>query len=320
VVKPSERLNAGIAKVSGTIRSHKEATLGTKITAQVRAVHVEIGDRVKAGQRLVTLDPTNATIALSNAQAAERAADVNVKNAKIELERTKALRAENAVPEATLERAQAAADAAAAQLDQARAMVRQARQQITDATIVAPFEGVISARMVSEGTMVTSMPPTQLLSITDIDHLEVKLAVPEALAPLANAGETLSGRASPGETPFTAKVRIAAPTVDPQTRTVEVLADVAPGPGIRPGALVVVDLSKAEGLVGPFLPTSAIREENGKSFVLVLVKGKLERREVSIEKIDPGTVRARGVTPADQVVADPDDTLRAGDAASVLEG
>ena len=320
VVKPAERLTAGVAKISGTIRSRQEATLGTKITAQVRAVHVDIGDRVKAGQRLISLDPTNATIALSNAQAAERAADVGVKNAKLELDRAKTLRAEGAVPEAALERAQAAADAAAAQLDQARAMVRQARQQITDATIVAPFDGVVSARMVSEGTMVTSMPPTQLLSLTDVDHLEVRLAVPEALSQFANPGETLAGRASPGETPFSAKVRIAAPVVDPQTRTVEVLADVVPGPGIRPGALVVVDLSKAEGLVGPFLPSVAVRQEAGKTFVLVLVKGKLERRDVSVEKIDPGTVRARGVTPADLVVVDPDDTLRPGDAAHVLEG
>lgn len=320
VIQPAERLPTGVAQVSGTIRSRNETTLGTKITAQVVKVHVDVGDRVKKGQRLVTLDPTNASIQLSNAQAAERAANVAVQNAKVELDRAKALKAEGATTDAMLERAQAAYDSSAAQADQARAMVRASRQATVDASIVAPFEGVISARMVNEGAMVTSMPPTQLLSITDVDHLEVRLAVPEALSALATPGEVLTGRVSPGNTPIKVKVRVTSPVVDPATRTVEVLADVEAGQGVRPGSLIDVDFAKAEALVGPFLPAAAVREDAGKHFVLVVNSGKLERKDVKIEKINPGTVRATGVTSKDQVVADPDDTLRAGDAAQILKG
>ncbi|HEU4405614.1 MAG TPA: efflux RND transporter periplasmic adaptor subunit [Polyangiaceae bacterium] len=321
-VKPSDRLEAGAARVTGVVRSKSEATLSSKITAQIARLDVNVGDRVRAGQVLVQLDATNARIQLQNAQAAERLAAANLANARLELGRTTALSESGAVAPAQLDRAKTTGELSEAQLDQARAAVRAAQQQIADATLAAPFAGVVSAKHKNAGDTVASMPPTAIVSVVDPDRLEVRLTLPEALAPFAQPGETLRGAVSPSGAPFEAKVRALGAVIDPATRTIEVLADVPAGgdAAIKPGALVTVDFAQADSIKGPFLPAAAVRREGDKSFVMVVgADGRVERREVTAVPVNPGTVLVRGpVGPADRVALDPSGALRPGDRVSAL--
>jgi multidrug efflux pump subunit AcrA (membrane-fusion protein) len=83
--------------------------------------------------------------------------------------------------------------------------------------------------------------------------------------------------------------------VDPATRAIEVLADVAAvgGPPLRPGTLVNIDFG-AFGAGGEmFVPASAIRTDGDKSYVLVVASGKAERREVEAAPVNPGTVAVK---------------------------
>ena len=109
---------------------------------------------------------------------------------------------------------------AAAQLDQARAAIRAAEQQVRDAVITAPFAGIVTAKLRNAGDTVTLMPVSPIVALTDIEHLEVRLTVPEALEPAIHPGQEIEGTSTPGGRRFQAKVRVKSAVVDPVTRTV----------------------------------------------------------------------------------------------------
>ena len=320
VAKPATGLETGLGRATGAIRARSDATLSAKATGQIKRLRVEVGDRVRAGAPLVEMDSTNARIQLENARAVERLAAASLAEAERELARSKVLFDQESLPQAGWDKAQTGRELAAAQLDQARAAVRAAAQAVADATIVAPFAGTVTARWRSAGDTVTLMPVTPILALTDLDHLEAKLAVPEAIESFVKPGTRVEGVTTPGGQRFQATVRVKAGVVDPATRTIEVLADVAgvEGPPLRPGTLVNVDFG-AFGAAGElFVPASAVRADGDKSYVLVVAAGKAERRDVEATPVNPGTVAVRkGLDAGADVIVDPG-ALTVGDAVTFL--
>ncbi|GEJ58116.1 efflux RND transporter periplasmic adaptor subunit [Anaeromyxobacter diazotrophicus] len=313
VGKAATRLDTGLARATGTLRAREEATLAARATGQIKRLRVEVGQRVRAGQPLVEMDPVNALIARDSARAAERLAAANLSAAEKELARSRVLHEQGALPDAGWDRAQTAHDLAAAQLDQAQAALRGAEQAVSDATLVAPFAGVVTARFHNAGDTVTMMPVSPILTLTDLDHLEVRLALPEAIEGFVKPGQRVRGVTAPGGLAFEARVRVKGAVVDPGTRTLEVLADVAPGAGLRPGTLVNVDFGGFADGGGLFLPASAVRSEGGRAAVLVVASGKAELRPVDAAPVNPGTWAVRGgLDPAAEVILDPG-SLAAGD-------
>lgn len=321
VAKPSKHLDSGVARVSGAIRAKNEATLSPKFSAQIVKMNAAVGDRVKRGQTLVQLDASNASIALQSAKAAERLAVLNVASAKVELDRNSALLKAGAIPGNMMDKVQTGYDVSAAQLDQARVAIRASQQQIADSTITAPFDGVVTARFKNVGDTVAMMPPSPILTLTDPDSLELKLSVPEALVAYAKAGDEIHGIASPSGLPFSAKVRVVGGTVELATRTVEVLADIIkPLDGsLRPGALVSVDFGKSGAMAGPFIPAAAVRTEGAAHFVHVVRASKIERRDVVVVPVNPGTLQVKsGLGFEDDVVVDGGSGLRVGDQVAIV--
>jgi RND family efflux transporter MFP subunit len=242
------------------------------------------------------MDATNAGIALQNARAAERLAAASLDGAEKELARGKVLYEQQSLPEAGYDRVKTGRELAAAQLDQARAAVRAAEQAVADCTLVAPFDGVITAKLRNAGDTVTLMPVSPILALTDVDRLEARLAVPEAIEAYAKPGQAIEGLTTPGGQRFEARVRVKGSVVDPATRTVEVLADVGKvdGPALRPGTLVNVDFGAFGEKDGLFVPTAALRADGRGQFVLVVVGGKVERRDLEVAPVHPGTVAVKG--------------------------
>jgi RND family efflux transporter MFP subunit len=314
VVRPAAQIETGLARATGTIRAREDTVLSAKATAQIRRIRAEVGDRVKAGQVLVELDATNAEIALANARALERLAVARLAEADRDLARGKLVLDGGGMPPAAFEQLETGREIAAAQLDQARAQVRAAEQAVADARITAPFAGVVTAKHRNAGDTVTLMPLSPIVALTDVDHLEVRLAVPEALEPAIEVGQQIEGTTTPGGRRFRAKVRVKGAVVDPVTRTVEVLADVVAAEGLRPGTLVTADFGRfAEG-GGLFLPATAVRTDGKVSWVFVVAGGKAERRDVVARAVHPGTVIVKQGLAADaEVVADPG-ALAPGDA------
>jgi RND family efflux transporter MFP subunit len=317
---PATRLETGLARATGAVRARQEAVLAAKGSGQIQRILVEVGDRVRAGQRLVEMDGAMAAIAVENGRAAVRLAEANLAAAERELTRGQALNAEQAMADAGFDRVKTAHELAAAQLDQARAGLRMAEQQHADTIITAPFAGMITARWRNAGDSVTAMPITPIVTLTAVDRLEGRLAVPEGVAPFVQVGQEVQGVTTPGGQEFTARVRVRNAVVDPMARTVEVLVDVtsAKGPPLRPGTLVNVDFGGFGARDGLYLPASAVLADGQGSYVFVIAGGKAERREVRATQVNPGVVAvAGGLDPATAVVLDPG-SLAAGDAVVAL--
>jgi RND family efflux transporter MFP subunit len=318
VTKPSPRIETGLARATGAVRAREDAVLSAKATGQIKRIRVQVGDRVKAGAVLAEMDAVNANIALQNAKAMERLGAARLEEAERELARAKQVFEGGAMPQSGMDQAQTGRDVAAAQLDQARAGLQQAERAVQDATITAPFAGVVTAKYRNAGDTVTMMPVSPIVALTDVDHLELRLAVPEALEPAIQPGQLVQGETTPGGQPFQAKVRVKSAVVDPATRTIEVLADVVTADGLRPGTIVTADFGRfAEG-GGMFIPSTAVQTDGKKSWVFVAVNGKAERREIVAQPVHPGTVVVRqGLGPDADVIVDPG-TLEAGTAVVAL--
>jgi RND family efflux transporter MFP subunit len=318
VAKPSTTLDTALGRATGVVRSRDEATLASKMTGQIERVRVQVGDRVKKGQPLVEMDDAIARASAANAHAALKVAEANLAAAERELARARQLHSEQGISESGLDRAQTARDMAAAQAEQAHAAARIADQNLADTVLRAPFDGTITARHKSAGDTVTSMPVTPILGIVDTDHLEVKLSVPEAIEGFARPGALVAGQSTLGGQKFEAKVRVKGAVIDPQTRSVEVLADVVKSEGtLRAGAVVTVDLGSFGGEGDVFIPASALQREGEQAFVLVVASGKAERRDVRANAVHPGTVMVAGLAPDAAVVVEPG-VLKAGDAVVAL--
>jgi RND family efflux transporter MFP subunit len=313
-VKPATRVETGLARATGTLRAREDAVLSARATGQIKRIRVSVGDRVAAGAILAEMDATNARIALENARALERLAKARLAEAERGLARGKVLVEGGGIAQSRFEEVETGREMAAAQYDQARAAVRAAEQQVADATIVAPFSGVVTGKFRNAGDTVSLMPVSPIVGLTDVDHLEVRLAVPEALEPAIAPGQAVEGTTTPGGRRFQAKVRVKNSIVDPATRTVEVLADVVAAEGLRPGTLVTVDFGRFGEGGGLFVPATAVRTDGKASWVFVVASGKAERRDVAAELVHPGTVLVRlGLAPEAEVVLDPG-KLSAGDA------
>jgi RND family efflux transporter MFP subunit len=306
VTRPSARIETGLARATGAVRAREDAVLSARATGQIKRVRVQVGDRVKAGAVLAEMDPVNAQIALQTARAAERLAAARLAEAEREANRAKVIFDQGAMPQSTFDQAQTGREMAAAQADQAKAALRMAEQALADTTITAPFSGAITGKFRNAGDTVTLMPVSPIVQLTDVDHLELRLTVPEALEPAITPGQLIAGETTPGGRAFKAKVRVKSSVVDPATRTVEVLADVVSADGIRPGTLVTADFGRfAEG-GGVFVPATAVKTDGSRSWVLVVANGKAERREVVARPVVPGTtVVQQGLAPDADVIVDP---------------
>jgi RND family efflux transporter MFP subunit len=319
-VRPTEQIETGLARATGVVRAREDAVLSARATGQIVRVRVSVGDRVKAGATLAELDGTNARIALQNARAMERLAAARLAEAERGSARAEVLREGGGLAESAFEQAQTGREMAAAQLDQARAAVRAAEQQIADTVVTAPFAGVVTAKFRNAGDTVSLMPISPIVALTDVDRLELRLTVPEALEPAVEEGRVIEAVTTPGGRTVRAKVRVKSAIVDPASRTVEVLADVVGAPGLRPGTLVTADFGRFGEEGGVFLPATAVKTDGKASWVFVVEGGKAARRDVVAAPVHPGTVAVRQGLDADaEVVLEPG-TLSAGDTVVSLAG
>ncbi|MFY3745462.1 efflux RND transporter periplasmic adaptor subunit [Anaeromyxobacter sp. Red801] len=306
--RPIDRLEGETARATGELRAKLQATVSAKAAGTIVRVRAQVGDRVRKGDPIVELDAATVAIQLDQARAARKMALAVRDDARTDLGRTEQLAQAEAAAPALLDKARAGAQQAEASLEQADAQVRLLEQTLRDLVVRAPFDGVVTARARNVGDYVSMMPPTPIATVVASDALEVRLAVPEGLVDPLKAGAVLRGRSIPGGAPFEARVTSVGATVDPQTRSVEVLADVRAGAGagaLRSGGLAEVDLGGSSAAQGPFVPAQAVVREGARRFVWVAEGGVARRREVQAEAVTPQWTRVRaGVGSGDAVVVE----------------
>ncbi|MFZ5538791.1 MAG: efflux RND transporter periplasmic adaptor subunit [Pseudomonadota bacterium] len=309
--------------VPGNVLAISQATVRSKLSAEVRRVHVREGDRVAAGQIVAEFD----TAALRT-QLAERTAALESARAQLEqAERTRQANAQlvkqNFISKNAFDTADSAYRAQAAAVEAARAQLEQTQLMLADAVVRAPIAGQIAKRYVQPGEKVAFDAP--LVSIVDLSQLEVQAQAPVSdvarIARGAKAEVEIEGLA--GRT-FAGRVDRINPSAEPGTRTINVyVALTNPDSILKAGMFARVRLQVGADAEVPALPLAAVRIEGGQPSVWVLADGKLARRQVRLGRRDERAQLVEiveGITPADAVISTKFDNLREGLAARIVSG
>lgn len=259
-----------VIQTTGTVHARETAMISPQVPGHIRQVLVQAGDRVRAGQLLVTLDDAAMQSAVEQAMAGEAAAQKQQMAAATQaslaaqtLARYQMLRDQKSVSpqefdevEKRSEAAQLQVAAYAAQSDQARAAVTGARTQLGYATLRAPFAGVVTARMADPGTL--AAPGMPVLQIDRDGPLQVYTTVDESLIGSIHAGMKLPvGVAGIDAANLDGTVAEIVPAADPASHSFLVRLDLPPLKSVRAGMYATVGVP---GGVKPMIlvPQSAV--------------------------------------------------------------
>lgn len=297
----------GSWEYAAEVRARTESRLGFRVGGKIVRRNADLGDTVKAGQVLASLDAQDLKLGQDAARAALVAAQANLDQTAADLKRFRELRDQGFISSAELERRDTALKAAQAQLDQARAQSNVQGNQAAYAALVADASGVITGVDAEPGMVVAAGTP--VVRLAHDGPRDVVFSVPEDKAELIRALAGQPGRfkvrlwGATGEA-LPATIREIAAAADPVTRTFLVKADVGKAP-VRLGqtATVVVEAPAVAAVTK--LPLSALKEEQGKSVVWVVDKASMtvQPQPVQIAGADGNeAVVTAGVQPGQLVV------------------
>ena len=301
-----------LLNASGYVTPRRRATIAAKITGRVTGVFFDEGTHVHQGQLLATLDDSDAKKALDaatadhqSAQAAIADYEVQLKNARIVLNRAEQLQKAGVQTQEQLDNARTAADSLQAKIDLAKAQTtaaeartREAQQAVDNCTIRAPFEGIVVSKDAQVGEMVSPISAgggftrTGIATVVDMNSNEIEVDVNESYIARVKPGQHVNAvlDAYP-DWNIDSRVRTIIPSADRQKATVKVrISFVKLDPRILPDMGIKVtflgdETSKNTGAAAQpalLIPQNAVRDDNGKKIVFLLKNNKAERRAVTV--------------------------------------
>ena len=287
VVVTDQDIRTGPA-LSGTLAPEREATIRSELTAPVVETLVEQGQRVNAGQLLLRLDDAAIRDQLLSARSAVTTAQANLTVAQHENERNETLLKAGAIAERAAEQSRAQVTASRAQLATAQAQLASAEKQSGNTRITAPFAGIVSAREVNAGDVVS--PGTALITVVDPSTMRLEASVPaEALAAVRlGAPVDFSVTGYPNRH-FTGRVTRINPIADPATRQVRIIASLPNNGGTLVGGLFAEGRVSSESHRAAVVPQSAVDERGLRPSVMRLRSGRTEKAEVTLGLRDAAT-------------------------------
>jgi RND family efflux transporter MFP subunit len=262
------------------LRPILQADVGAKSVGYLDAVLVDRGDRVRRGQTLALVRPSDLPDQLSAARGALAQSQASVALARANKERAERLAPTGVVSQQELQQAQTAVATAEATLASAQSNVDALAVRLGELRIESPLDGVVSARRLDPGALVgpTSGNAT-VLTVQRIDVLRAFVPVNEADVSRLQVGQEahLSLDALPGQQ-VTGKVVRVSPSFDPVSRTVDAEVQVANADGVlRPGmygrAAVVTEVHRDAVVV----PAQAVQISDGKAYAFAVRGDKVAR-------------------------------------------
>jgi len=228
-------------EATGEFMSPVRSELSPKLPGRVAKLYVDEGSRVHRGQPVLLLESDYARIHLQSAQAEAARAKAARDEAARDLERKKELMAKNSIPKATFDRSQAMFDQTSAAYAGANAQVALLRQQIADATMRSPVDGIVAEKRTDVGARLGEAGVAFVF--VQLSPLKLRFQVPERLLGKITVGDRVTARVDPypGET-FEGTIKTVGGIIDPKTRTMFAEAEFANKDGrLRPGLFARVE-------------------------------------------------------------------------------
>lgn len=331
--------------VSGTLAADEEAELGPKVAGRLSALNVDLGSRVRRGQTLARLSPTDSELRVRQTQnALEQAraqlglapgssvrtvepgdtalvkqAAANLTQARLTRDRMARLLQQQLIPQQDFDAAEAALQVAEARQQEAietartrQALIGQrmseldiARQQLSDTAITAPFDGMISERRSSIGDYVAVGSPVVVL--VRINPLRLRLEVPEREAADVRTGQPVQLTVEGDPEAHTGRVARISPSISEDSRTLLVEAEVPnPSGELRPGAFAKAQIVTQSGETAVLVPVASVITFAGIEKVIAVENGKaVEKRVRTGRRAGERVEILEGVAAGDTVVLEP---------------
>lgn len=313
-----------VLAIDGNVMAWQEAVIGAEIGQQrIAEVAVQVGDRVKKGQLLARIDEAAVAAELAEARAAVAELEAAASEAKSNAERADALRGQGFYSPQMQNQYATAERTAAARLLAARARLQSAQLRMSRTRVLAPDDGVISARAATVGSL--SQPGQELFRLIRGGRLEWQAEVSAVHLAAVKPGAVARLIPAVG-THVEARVRSVAPSVDPRSRNGIVYVDLPVQPagteGLRAGMF-----ARGEILTGQAaaltVPQAALVMRDGHAHVYRVLAGEGGQRRVELLRVKTGRRQAErveiieGLTPDTQVVVVGAGFLADGDVVSV---
>ncbi|MGE0310091.1 MAG: efflux RND transporter periplasmic adaptor subunit [Lautropia sp.] len=283
----------------GTLLPDEFVVIVPEIAGRLARIQFREGQKVQAGDVLVTLDAEILRAELQKARS-----DLNLAQANNDRAATLARQGTGTLR---------ARDEAYAAFLAAQANVALAKTRLDKATIVAPLTGIVGLRPVSVGAYVT--PGTPIVELANVDPLKVDFRVPELQLRNLQVGQhvVITADAVPTRV-FDGRIYAIDPIVDANGRAIRLRAEVPnPDRALSPGLFVRIRIIVERRPDAILVPESAVVAQTGRTFVYRLVDDRVAQVEVVLGQRRPGAVEVTsGLAPGDRVVIGGHQRLRDG--------
>lgn len=318
IVHPIVGSKAQEVVLPGNTQAFIDTSIYARTNGYLKQWFVDIGAQVRQGQLLAIIDAPELDQQLQQAEADLKSAQANQQLAQTTNVRWQALVAKHAV--SVQEADQMASDLAAKQAATAaaEANVRRLQQLQSYERVTAPFDGVITARSTDVGSLIdagSSAEPHELFHLDQVSKLRIFVSVPELYADAIRDGEQvdITQDADPGRI-LKGTVTRNSNAISQTSRTLNVEVDVDNSHGeLLPGAYVFVHMKLPSGLNAVTIPSNTLIFRAQGLQVGVVRNGRVELVPITIGHDFGSTVEVTsGITPQDQVILDPSDSLISG--------
>ena len=297
---------------TGTIFPEYESKIGPKISGTIEIVYVDEGDTVQKGQPLVQLDQKNLLIAVRQGQAAVRVAEAQLKEAEVkgenlkkEKERLANLLKKNVISQQKYDDIDTAYSMAVTGMEVIRAQILSSRenlamaeQNLSDTVIIAPFAGLIVERFINQGEFVSTMPPSPLFLMMNIDKVKTEIGLPEIHIARIHIGNPVDVTVDtyPGII-FKGTVSTINPMVDPVSRAFTVKVEIPnKNHRLKPGMFARVKIYPTIHKGALIVPFKSVMKREGTTVVFVI-----EGTTVKLRAVTAGITNEREIEVIDGV-------------------
>ncbi len=319
--KPDEDL-----VLPGSLLAYEESPIYARTSGYLVRWYKDIGSRVNKGELLAKIDTPEVDQELNQTRAARQQTVAQLELAKISADRWENLRKTDSVSAQEADQQESGYKQSQANLAAADANVRRLEQLEGFKDVYAPFTGVLTRRTVDPGALINAgagAAGRELFDIAKVDPLRVYTSVPQAYAPYIRVGDktTITLQEFPGQK-FLAKVARTAESIDPSTRTLLTEVDVPNKDGkLLPGSFGEVHFAVGSNVNKVTVPVNAMLfRSQGAQVAVIGSNNKVELRRINIGR-DYGTALEvlGGLSPDDQVVINPSDSLEDGQQVNVAQ-
>lgn len=337
VAKPVKESLQQQLVLTGEFKPYQTVDVHAKVPGYLRKITVDVGDRVRAGQLIASLEVPEMTADISHASAEVSRQEAERKRLQAEVERAKAnlgiaelsykrlegaakaekgIVAQQEIDEALARRRAAEAQVSSAeaalgviqhQIEASRVTVERAKTMAGYTEILAPFDGMVTKRNVDLGAMIqagTSASASPLVRIAEIRRLRMTVIVPESAVPMVRAGTSVDIHVPVLRKKFEGRVARLSHDVNFSSRTMEAEVDVAnPSGELVPGMTAEVAVTLARKDEGLTVPVTAISNNGGnRSLLVVGASHSIEEREIKTGMESAARIEVTAGLAADDLV------------------